>query len=873
MKFRFNALVALAALCLAGSKDARGADSLRVQIQGGVPPIVTSLTQTTTTSSLQVNSTVYPATTNQGVTWSVISGSTATGSVSTTGLVTVNAQTSGYIWIKAVSTADVTKSDSVKILVYCRPSHTNPINWFLIDTVRILGTTLYNGSSNTGSAAAYTQFPASGSSTATLTKGDSYRINTQVTSTGLTQPDTTMNTYSLSGWIDYNANGVFEQNEWLDIEDSALNRYATHTFTVPTTAATGYVMMRVRSRVQGGSNGVGDMCLSFPGSGQTEDYLIQLQDVPTCNGDPGKNPGDMGCVKFTYNGKTVVYPTVRGKDGNVWIQKNLGANYVATSLTDADGYGDVFQWGRWDDGHQLRNAATSATAPSPNNPAGLGNGTNLFYTTSPAWWNTRALTDTWDASTPAGANDSTGCDPCKQLGADWHLPSVADWQSVISAESITTPALGASSNLKLPATGVRNSSGGYDFVGTRGYYWSNEPSSTGGKYVYISSFIVNPTAGGLRAQGAAVRCLKSFRVDSVKVSVNNNAQPLIITDKGTLNMAVKVYPTTVRQDVTWTIVPGTGRATVNAAGRVTAVGNGTVWAKAVSVLDTTKADSVMINITGQVIPVDSVKVNTQANVPAQVTTLGGTLQMESQVYPLNAIQTVTWRVVPTTGNATVNATGLLTAVGNGNVWVKAISTQDTTKADSMQITISGQPIPVDSVRIKTRNGVPPVITTPNGTLQLDGVVYPTGTSQAVSWSMRSIFGTATIDANGLLTAQNDAIILVKATSTQDSRHGDSIIVNITGQTTGIDLIKVDYGITAYPNPARDYIYLTGNNAHPALGVALYDIAGRKYNEWKLVENALIQPVQLNVKNIVPGVYVLKVTGDKLQKTILIKIEE
>jgi len=84
--------------------------------------------------------------------------------------------------------------------------------------------------------------------------------------------------------------------------------------------------------------------------------------------DPGMTAGSTGCITFTYSGNTVQYTTVRAADGNIWLQQNLGTAGVATSAIDENAYGDLFQWGRWQDGHEKRTSATSDTAPEPNNP-------------------------------------------------------------------------------------------------------------------------------------------------------------------------------------------------------------------------------------------------------------------------------------------------------------------------------------------------------------------------------------------------------------------------------------------------------------------------------------------------------------------------
>src|SRR5687767_6573844 len=76
-------------------------------------------------------------------------------------------------------------------------------------------------------------------------------------------------------------------------------------------------------------------------------------DPATCGGEPGATAGSTGCVTFNYRGQSVTYYTVRARDGKVWLQQNLGSPQVAMSAADEASFGHYFQWGRWDDGHQL----------------------------------------------------------------------------------------------------------------------------------------------------------------------------------------------------------------------------------------------------------------------------------------------------------------------------------------------------------------------------------------------------------------------------------------------------------------------------------------------------------------------------------------
>ncbi len=91
-----------------------------------------------------------------------------------------------------------------------------------------------------------------------------------------------------------------------------------------------------------------------------------------------------------------------------------------------------------------------------------------------------------------------------------------------------------------------------------------------------------------------------------------------------------------------------------------------------------------------VVVVDSVVVSTQGGVAAAITTDGGTLQMEADVFPATVDQSVTWSIVPGTGAATISGTGLVTAESNGTVWAKAVSVADNTLMDSLEIVITNQ---------------------------------------------------------------------------------------------------------------------------------------------------------------------------------------
>lgn len=224
--------------------------------------------------------------------------------------------------------------------------------------------------------------------------------------------------------------------------------------------------------------------------------------------DPGVTVGDTGTVSFSYRGNTVTYITVRADDNLIWLQQNLGASARAASATDTASYGHLFQWGRWDDGHQIRNSTTASPSTlSANNPSGLGTGSLLFYSGSNPndWWSAGAGTDTWANNSATATN---GIDPCTAIGPGWHMPSQTEWENVITLENITNVASGFASNLKLPAAGMRDGGiGTLVNVGLYGSYWTNTPSSIYAKDISILDNSVNNNDDALRSYGFSVRCM------------------------------------------------------------------------------------------------------------------------------------------------------------------------------------------------------------------------------------------------------------------------------------------------------------------------------------------------------------------------------
>jgi len=72
-----------------------------------------------------------------------------------------------------------------------------------------------------------------------------------------------------------------------------------------------------------------------------------------------------GNTTITHEGFTY-HPVVSPITGRTWLDRNLGASKVCTSLHDTDEacYGAYYQWGRNTDGHQLHDSPLGSTLPS-----------------------------------------------------------------------------------------------------------------------------------------------------------------------------------------------------------------------------------------------------------------------------------------------------------------------------------------------------------------------------------------------------------------------------------------------------------------------------------------------------------------------------
>ncbi|MEI7595078.1 MAG: hypothetical protein WCK02_04960 [Bacteroidota bacterium] len=211
-------------------------------------------------------------------------------------------------------------------------------------------------------------------------------------------------------------------------------------------------------------------------------------------------PGGTGQVLTFVNGvpvwvgsvltNVVINPTT----GRIWMDRNLGATQIAISSDNVASFGDLYQWGRRADGHQIKASATTI-ALSGDIP-----GHALFITNGdyPYDWRSGQNANLWQGVN--GVNN-----PCP---TGFRIPTESEFEAERLSWNTQNSAGAFASPLKLTVAGFRsgNSALYYDDRSI-GHYWTSTVNGINSRELSFNS-----ASSGIydesREDGSSVRCIK-----------------------------------------------------------------------------------------------------------------------------------------------------------------------------------------------------------------------------------------------------------------------------------------------------------------------------------------------------------------------------
>lgn len=216
-------------------------------------------------------------------------------------------------------------------------------------------------------------------------------------------------------------------------------------------------------------------------------------------------------VTFVYNGQQVTYGIITSPvSGRKWLDRNLGAPNTPTAFNDYANYGDLFQWGRAADGHQLvaRGAtiAVSSTSGTTTEPSSSDSPSHDLFiratTANPGDWRNPQNDNLWQ-----GVNGTNN--PCP---AGFRIPTLDEW----IAEGFTTTSTlqDAYTQIRLTAGGSRFGNNGNLETSTNstGAYWSSsinpEMATRSRLFRLYSSATAVIGSSNIRTTGLLCKCIR-----------------------------------------------------------------------------------------------------------------------------------------------------------------------------------------------------------------------------------------------------------------------------------------------------------------------------------------------------------------------------
>ena len=348
--------------------------------------------------------------------------------------------------------------------------------------------------------------------------------------------------------------------------------------------------------------------------------------------------------------------------------------------------------------------------------------------------------------------------------------------------------------------------------------------------------------------------LDSIKVSSIAVQ-GAGMSTAIKEDKGTLQMSAYVLPAFApNKSVTWSVIAGTGQARISLTGLLQADFNGTVIVVATANDASGVHSSLEITISNQRIPVTSIDLSGEGGSQV-IDQADGTLQIYASILPAAASdRSITWSVVNDTGRASITSTGLLQALADGSVTVRAIANDGSNVQDDLQVWIFNQVL-VETIIVEGEGGQNSIGES-GGQLQMMAQILPDSASNKnLHWSLVPLTGQGNIDQRGLLRAVSDGTLEVIARAEDVAAVEGRIVINITGQVITSDLENIVQDIEIFHNPDHDILNIRFMNPDGDQSkIRIFNIFGSLVYAEEVISNM----VQIDLSFLEAGYYIVQV---------------
>ncbi len=235
-------------------------------------------------------------------------------------------------------------------------------------------------------------------------------------------------------------------------------------------------------------------------------YIVQLIVNDGTNNSVASTVTITASSLVSHNGldyRTVESPYTK----RIWLDRNVGASQLCTSITDLDCCGGYYQWGRNTDGHELPSSSLDTTLASSLNNVGpyLINPASAPSPNPLDWVNTQIDVDNSGSLRRANWLSTDGSSVCP-IG--YRVPTLVELENETAL--VNNPSSAYANFLKLPSGGSRPYTGSQIYYTTVTLWTSDiedENIPTHSMYRHFSSY--GATSGTMvRAKAYTIRCIQ-----------------------------------------------------------------------------------------------------------------------------------------------------------------------------------------------------------------------------------------------------------------------------------------------------------------------------------------------------------------------------